>query len=208
MLLEVESLSFSYDSSDFQFIDIPLLKDVAFTVNSGSILHVRGSNGSGKTTLLKIIAGILAPSIGDVKYDGCSIFPYAYDYKNAICYVGHKLGLNLQLTVLENCYYDLKNTKTKSEICNLLKIFSLDLLQDKIVGYLSAGQKKRLSLLRVLLTNTKLWILDEPFTALDKDFITTFVDCMHHHVMQQGMIIYTSHQGVQINDIPHTEYFL
>jgi len=171
-------------------------------------MQIKGKNGSGKTTLLQILAGIIEPISGSIKYKDSSIFSNSYDYKNTLCYVGHKLGLNSQLTVFENCHFFLKNIKTKFEIIELLKIFSLDSVQNKLVAYLSAGQKKRLSLLKVLLANCKLWILDEPFTALDKDCIELFVGYMRKHVMQDGIIVYSSHQAVVIEGIEHAEYYL
>lgn len=204
MLFEVDKLQFSYESLDF-FGDF-LLNEITFKVDS--ILQIRGKNGSGKTTLLRILAGILPPISGDIKYNGHSIFNNSYNYKNSICYVGHKLGLNLQLTVFENCYYYLKNSKEKLEIMQLLEIFSLTGLENKLTGLLSTGQKKRLSLLRVLLSDSKLWILDEPFTALDQDFIDLFVKYICDHISQKGIIIYTSHQAVHIDNIAHSEYVL
>ncbi len=206
MTLEVNKLQFSYESQDLQLSAKPLLDNITF--NAHSILQIKGPNGSGKTTILRILAGILPLNTGCIKYNGYSILHDSYNYKNSICYVGHKLGLNSQLTVLENCYFFLKNCKNKFEILQLLETFSLDKLQDKQVGYLSAGQKKRLSLLRVLLTDSKFWILDEPFTALDKDFIKLFVGYMRNHVMQNGLIVYTSHQKVILDDVMHDEYSL
>lgn len=206
MSLEVCSLRFSYESQDFQLVEKNLLDNITF--NAHAIMQIKGKNGSGKTTLLRILAGIIEPISGNIKYKDYSIFDNYYDYKNSICYVGHKLGLNSQLTVFENCHFFLKNTKTKFEIIELLKIFSLDGLQNKLVSYLSAGQKKRLSLLKVLLADSKLWILDEPFTALDKDFVELFVSHMRKHVMSGGIIIYSSHQAVAIDDIEHSEYYL
>lgn len=206
MSLAVESLNFAYESQDLQVVEKNLLDNITF--NAHAIMQIKGKNGSGKTTLLRIIAGIIAPLSGSIKYNTCSIFDNPYEYKNNLCYIGHKLGLNSQLTVFENCYFFLKNIKTRFEILELLKIFSLDTLQDKLVVYLSAGQKKRLSLLKVLLADSKLWILDEPFTALDKDFVELFVIYMRKHVMQDGIIIYSSHQAVAIDGIEHAEYYL
>lgn len=206
MCLEVNSLNFFYESRDLQIIAEPLLDNITFRVDS--VLHIRGGNGSGKTTLLRIISGILSPFSGDIKYQGKSILHNSYDYKNVLSYVGHKLGINLQLTVFENCYYYLKNIRSKSEILKLLELFGLGNMQDVLSGYLSAGQKKRLSLLKVMLTDSKIWILDEPFTALDVNFVELFVKFMREHVLHGGIIIYTSHQSVAFDGVTSAEYNL
>lgn len=208
MSLVVENLKFAYEYSDFAFLDDALLEDINFSIEPGSILHIAGQNGSGKTTLLKLLAGILSPCIGDVKYQGKSIFPMSLIYKNSICYVGHKLGLNLQLSVFENCRFDLQNSKSDVEIMGILKDFNLADLHDKPCIQLSAGQKKRVALLRLLLSAKKLWILDEPFTALDKEFLQVFMNYMREHLQNRGMIIYTSHQRLDFLDLQHTEYRL
>lgn len=208
MTLLVENIKFTYDNSEFAFLQTPLLSDVSFVIEPGSVLHVIGANGSGKTTLLKIIADILAANYGDIKYQNKSILQQKIRYKEQICYVGHKLGINLQLSVLENCYYDLKNSKSMLEISEILHDFNLHSLRDEPCGQLSAGQKKRVSLLRLLLSPSKLWILDEPFTALDKEFVNTFVKYMQLHIEDSGMIIYTSHQSINFPGCNHTEYNL
>ena len=143
-----------------------------------------------------------------LKTAGKSIFPTSYSYNNAICYVGHKLGINLQLSVLENCRFDLKNCKSEAEIFNILQDFNLADMQNKACIQLSAGQKKRVSLLRLLLSDTKLWILDEPFTALDKEFLQVFTRYMRTHLQSGGMIVYTSHQRLNFEDSQHSEYCL
>lgn len=208
MSLVVENLKFAYEYSDFAFLQNALLEEINFTLEPGCILHIVGQNGSGKTTLLKLLAGTLSPCMGDIKYAGKSIFPTSYSYNNAICYVGHKLGINLQLSVLENCRFDLKNCKSEAEIFNILQDFNLADMQNKACIQLSAGQKKRVSLLRLLLSDTKLWILDEPFTALDKEFLQVFTRYMRTHLQSGGMIVYTSHQRLNFEDSQHSEYCL
>lgn len=208
MSLVVENLKFAYEYSDFAFLQDSLLENINFTLEAGCILHITGQNGSGKTTLLKLLSGILSPCMGDIKYEGKSIFPASIIYNNAICYVGHKLGLNLQLSVFENCRFDLKNSKNDAEILDILQDFNLEELHAKSCIQLSAGQKKRVSLLRLLLSSSKMWILDEPFTALDKEFLQVFMGYMRDHLQTGGMIVYTSHQRLEFSGLKHIEYSL
>lgn len=208
MSLVVENLTYTYDCGEFAFLQKPLFSEVSFAVAPGSILHIIGENGSGKTTLLKIIAGILVVDDICVKYKNQPIAEQSLCYKQQICYVGHKLGINLQLSVLENCCYDLKNNSSMSEIVEFLQFFQLYAVRDKPCGQLSAGQKKRVALMRLLLSSAEIWILDEPFTALDTEFVKIFLECMRRHLNNSGLIIYTSHQSLDLPGCKHSEYYL
>lgn len=209
-ILQAENLTFTYpeDVRDMDLLAASLLNDVNFNIESGSMLHIKGKNGSGKTTLLKLIAGLLLPTSGTIKYNSQSIYQDVFTYQQDICYVGHKLGFDLTLTVFENCYFDLKNSYKAADIDALLKKFDLFYLRDKSCALLSSGFRRRVALLRLLLSNSKIWILDEPFNTLDKEFVALFIRCIRQHIMNSGVVIYTSHYAIDMQGKMCFEYNL
>ncbi|STX28388.1 heme exporter ATP-binding protein CcmA [Legionella beliardensis] len=188
-MLEICSLSFDYQ-------DKPLLNNVQFAIKPGTLLHLKGGNGAGKTTLLKLLAGLLRPIEGNIYWQGHSIYNNLAQYQQNLCYVGHKLGLSSQLTVKENCLLDLHWQQPVSNLISVLEQFSLHNLADKPCSQLSMGQLRRVALLRLILSKTLLWLLDEPLVALDKSAITELAMSFSQHLACGGFIIMTSHQAL------------
>lgn len=211
MLLEVNHLDFDYPSNDFSYQLKPLLQDVCFSLSSGSLLHLRGSNGSGKTTLLRLLAGLLQPVSGEICSNGLNIEKQRISYQEQLCYVGHKTGISPALTVIENCRFDLqysvpdRDDKTCDE---LLRRFALFEFQDTVCALLSAGQRRRVGLFRLLLSQATVWLLDEPLVALDHDMIDVLMNCLNEHLHSGGLIILTSHQRLPLNIETYQEYCL
>lgn len=203
ILLEVCQLGFDYDSG-LESIE-PLLSSVSFSLSAGKLLHLTGENGRGKTTLLKLLAGILLPQAGEICFNAINIHRQLAWYQTQLTYVGHQAGLSHALTVLENCYYDLKCVETKA-VLDWLDRFNLLAQQHQTTGLLSAGQRRRLSLLRLFLSNTSLWIIDEPLVGLDTHSMSVFLDCLEHHLQQGGMAILTSHQSLGRSIPGYEEY--
>lgn len=200
-MLEVQTLTFDYQ-------DKPLLHDVQFALQAGQLLHLQGSNGAGKTTLLKLIAGLLQPHAGEIRYEGKAVHDDPVFYRQQLCYVGHRPGLNPLLTIKENCYFDLHWERQPSlSYSRLLASFGLADLANEPCYHLSAGQLRRVSLLRIAMTDARLWLLDEPFVALDKAAIEALTQCLEHHVSQGGQVILTSHQRFPFHR-PYVEYCL
>lgn len=199
-MLEVAAVS-------FDFYNKRLLKNVQFSIESGQLLHLRGANGSGKTTLLKILAGLLQPEQGQIEYDGKNIRDDLKRYQQNLCYIGHKSGLNPLLTVRENCFFDMNCQDDIQNFDNFIANFGLQGLANEACCYLSAGQRRRVSLLRLLMTEKKLWLLDEPLVALDNDAIFILMAYMQNHLIKGGQIIFTSHQTLPI-DYAYQEYLL
>jgi heme exporter protein A len=199
-MIEVINLSFDYPERS-------LLHDVNFSLDSGSLLHLRGANGTGKTTLLKLMAGILQPSVGEIRYQGVSIAHGQMRYRQTMCYVGHKLGISQLLTVRENCDLALcvDNPIPFSE---LVARFSLQGFEDAPCHLLSVGQCRRVALMRLLLSVAPLWLLDEPLTALDAETVSVLMACMTEHLAKNGSIIVTSHQPLPLNKAYYQEYNL
>jgi heme exporter protein A len=200
-MLQVHSLHFEYQEQN-------LLQDVNFDLPRGCLLHLRGGNGSGKTTMLRLLAGILSPASGQIYYDSQPITQDLKKYQKQICYVGHKSGLNALLTVRENCFFDLHKAKQNISIEDLVDVFNLRSCLDTPCYQLSAGQQKRVGLLRIVMTDSPLWLLDEPLTAMDSESITLLQEQLEAHLDNGGHIVLTSHQSLPKNLPVHQEYIL
>ncbi|GGI78801.1 cytochrome c biogenesis ATP-binding export protein CcmA [Legionella impletisoli] len=194
---------------DFDYPDKTVLRTIQFSVPAGSLLHLRGENGSGKSTLLKLLAGLLYPDQGQILYHEKDIHADRATYQQHICYVGHKPGISLGLTVAENCRFDLYYpSSTNKSIEALIANFGLQGMENKLCGLLSAGQRRRVGLIKLLFSRKALWLLDEPFVSLDQSAIFLLTDCLIQHLNQGGAIIMTSHQAIPLSGIPHQEYTL
>ena len=187
MTLTVRALSFERQNG---FV----LHNINFTIQHGQILHLHGKNGAGKTTLLKLLAGVLYPSTGQIHFNDQSIYQDLATYQQAICYVGHKHGVNHLLTVRENCQFNLQITN-QSLLDGYLSQFNLLELASTQCASLSTGQIKRLNLVKLASSAASLWLLDEPFASLDQETATSFITkqaCNH------GLVIISSHQALPI----------
>lgn len=175
--------------------DMPVFRDLAFTVHSGRILLIEGENGSGKTTLLRILCGLLEPESGEVSWRGTDIRNDYHSYLREICYVGHGDGIKPGLTPQENLAFarDLSTSDCRIDPAPILKRFGLQRFDGLPARYLSAGQRRRLALSRLLLVQKSLWILDEPMTALDEAGRNLLRDMFRDHLSGGGAVIMTSH---------------
>lgn len=200
-MLEVTDLHFDYQ-------DKPLLNKVGFKLESGAILHLRGANGAGKTTLLRLIAGLLQPTQGQINYCAQNIDLDLPSYQQHICYIGHKTGINPYLTLKENCQFDLHYGANDRNFIELASVFNLDNYLDQPCGLLSAGQRRQVGLLRLWMTTAKLWLLDEPLTALDDLAQSKLMNQIMEHCKQGGSVILTSHQNLPIASNCYQEFTL
>ena len=180
--------------------DRVLFEELCFELNSGQVLLLEGENGSGKTSLLRILCGFREPDAGQVLWCGNAINDS--QYYDDMAYVGHLDGVKKELTVLENLKVSLAlgQVGLYSIAQALLKVQLAD-FEDALVQSLSAGQKRRLSLARLLITHNTLWILDEPFTSLDKQGISLIESLMTEHCKKGGMIILTSHHDIALPSV-------
>ena len=179
-----------------------LFENLDFRLTGGQVLLLEGHNGSGKTSLLRILCGIRMSDSGSVRWNGEAIEELGADYYRWMIYVGHLDGIKLDLTVLEN----LEVARSLGQASDLP--LSAALVQVDLAGYedlagqsLSAGQRRRLALARLLVTVNRLWILDEPFTALDQRGIALFERLMIRHAQNGGMIVLTSHHSVSLEHV-------
>lgn len=200
-MLKVRDLGFDYP-------DKPLFDQVSFEVKEGMLLHLQGTNGSGKTTLLKLLAGLLFPEQGQVSYQKESIWEDIVGFQQNIRYIGHKSGISPQLTVEENILYGLNPIDSSILLDNALVQFDLNKQRHTLCGVLSAGQRRKSALLRLVLSKAKIWLLDEPLVALDNHSVSVLVEYMMRHLKDNGIIVMTSHQFVPLPGIYYQEYRL
>ena len=177
-----------------------LFSELSFTLSSGQVLLIEGANGAGKTSLLRILTGFRKPDTGDLFWNDDALDD-AQEFYRDTAYIGHHNGLKDTLTAEENLRYAQALASTALTIDNALEHVGLDGYQQTLVRFMSAGQRRRLALARLLCTHKALWILDEPFTSLDRASIKLFEKFIENHVSQGGLAIMTSHHNTAI---PHT----
>ena len=188
-----------------------LFDKVSFSLDKGDLLYIKGPNGAGKTSLLRVLSGLVAADHGEVKFSDKNITDDREPYHQKLIYFGHSLGVNSTLSAVENLTFWCNQHGVEvvpTELYALLTSLNLVGLEDLPVGNLSAGQQRRVALARFWLKkNATLWILDEPFTALDVDGIALLSKRLREHLAQQGTVIMTSHQVLDI-DYPTKELVL
>jgi heme exporter protein A len=175
-----------------------LFEGLTLRVNAGALLHVAGSNGSGKTTLLRTLCGLSRPAAGEIHWQGHPIRALGDEYRRYLVYVGHLDGIQGELTPLENlrahmCVSAERETAADASHAALerLGVAAYRAFPTKM---LSQGQKRRVALARLLTTDKPLWILDEPFTALDARSCRLIEELLAQHIAGGGIAVISSHQ--------------
>jgi heme exporter protein A len=179
--------------------DRTLFRDLDLAVRSGEVIYVRGRNGCGKTTLLRAMAGLLLPEAGQILWRGQQIRRLREDYARHLLYLGHLNAIKDDLTAVEN----LRIAATldgyglgEQRAWQILATMGLRGYEDLPTKHLSQGQKRRVALARLLANDASLWILDEPFTALDVAAVDQLQQVIRDHVDAGGIAILTTHQEV------------
>ena len=181
-----------------------LFSSLNLRVVSGNCLHIRGENGVGKTSLLRLLTGLSKPEAGEVLWGEQSITIDPLSYHRALLFLGHRDALKEDLTALENLlmYAALDRMPLSTEkALSALWRFGLRGREHLPVNCLSAGQKRRVLMARMSTRRASLWILDEPFNALDINAVHELQNLMVEHLDQGGLIIFTSHQEVKLPNI-------
>ncbi|PJD90707.1 MAG: heme ABC exporter ATP-binding protein CcmA [Legionella sp.] len=207
-MLSVHQLSFDYPAQTLSKRTTPLLHQVSWALASGQMLHIRGANGSGKTTLLKLLAGLFRPDEGHITYDAQDIWSDLSSYQQNIRYLGHKNGLSPALTPIEHGQLDICALPAQSILDALLHQLSLWEVRALPCHLLSAGQKRRVALLRLRMSSAKLWLLDEPLVALDEAGIQVLMSFLQEHIASGGQVVYTSHHPLPWISAMHQDYLL
>ena len=181
--------------------DHRLFSGLNFTLNFGQIMQVQGANGSGKTSLLRMLCGFITPDEGDIAWRGESICELDEDYYAELLYLGHLNAIKDELSALENLRISAGLSGVdldEKEAMIALRRMGLrgrEMLPSKV---LSQGQRRRVALARLLVSDAKLWVLDEPLTALDVGAVALVQELIAEHLARQGMVIFATHQPLQV----------
>ncbi len=174
-----------------------IVDGLSFAVASGEALLLTGRNGAGKTTLIRALAGFLAPTSGNVRLDG---FDPDRDMREACHYVGHQNANKAALTVIENLRFWQRflggqpaSGASEQLLLDAMERFELEPLADIPAGYLSAGQKRRLGLCRLLLAPRPVWLLDEPTVSLDAQSTALLAEVVGEHTAAGGLVLAATH---------------
>ncbi len=179
-----------------------LFRKLSFNTTAGQLLHVHGANGSGKTSLLRLLAGLALPSAGEVRWRGQPVRREREAFARELLYLGHLPALKDELSARDNLAWQQRlagNQQDASGLEQALAQMGLAREIDLPVRRLSAGQRRRAALARLQLAGAaKLWILDEPFTALDAAAVHTLSGVIAQHVQTGGCVVLTTHLVVDI----------
>lgn len=185
--------------------DRTLFSDLSFSLNSGELLRVAGTNGSGKTSLLRILCGLLSPAHGEVRWRGSNIRSLREEYWREIVYLGHSSAIKDELTAAENLVVacTLAGIKIgRDQAMAALHCFGLADCAELPAKVLSQGQRRRVSLARLILSEKlPLWILDEPFTALDAAAVDYMQTLIAEHIARGATVVLTTHQEARIASV-------
>ena len=183
-----------------------LFSDLSCKVAPGQLLRVQGANGAGKTSLLRMVTGLLAPAQGQILWRGERLADLAEDFGRQLVYIGHAAALKDDLTALENLHLACLLgglVVTQDEARLALRQAGLSGRERVVARQLSQGQRRRVALARLLLaTGTPLWVLDEPFNALDTLATEWLCGLITAQLARAGVVVLTSHQQVGLDDMP------
>jgi heme exporter protein A len=181
--------------------DRTLISGLSFTLSPGELMHLHGHNGSGKTTLMRTICGLIRQNAGTIHWRGESSHGLSEEFNRDLLYIGHKNGIKDDLNGIENLLINSRLAGvevTREQAWEVLEQMGLRGHEDLPARVLSQGQKRRVTLARLLLSKAPLWILDEPFTALDVAAVDFLQSVISAHLARDGMVILTTHQEVSL----------
>ena len=193
-LIRTENLCFERD-------EIKVIDRVNLELNSGDLLQVEGCNGSGKTTLLRLLTTAVKPTSGQIFYQGKKLSDCRYEYCSNIIFIGHQIALKERLTPVENLNWLSPIGLSQDSINRALDLVGLRDFETAPSWSLSAGQKRRVALARLIVSNAKIWFLDEPFTAIDTQGIGLMRQLIDDHVSKGGAVVFSTHQSVDMKNI-------
>ncbi len=176
-----------------------LFSGVGFRLEAGELLYLQGKNGAGKTSLLRMLIGLLPPEAGQIRWHGKPIG--SDEFRADLCYLGHLNAIKEELTPLENLLAAARLTDTplaEDDALDALEQVGLAGREDLACKYLSQGQKRRVALARLVTEKRPLWILDEPFVALDVAAVDWLAGIISGHLQRGGLAVMTTHQLVTI----------
>ncbi len=177
-----------------------LFDNLSFELQPGDLVQIEGRNGTGKTTLLRIVTGLADADSGEIVWQNNKIQSYREEFHRDLLYLGHHSGVKRELTAYENLRFYLQMHQqteiSPAALFDALLQVGLAGREDVPVRQLSAGQQRRVALARLWLSKQKLWILDEPLTAIDKHGVKVLERLFLQHVQHGGMVLLTTHQDL------------
>ena len=196
-MLLINNLSFSRN-------DNIIFQNLNLSLSNRSITQIRGKNGSGKTTFINVVLNFLESKTGEIFWEGKNIKKNIFNFYNNTTFIMDHNTCTRKMTVLDNINFwsRLSSSKlTKDEIVLLLETFNIQKYQNTKTMYLSSGEIRKLELLRLILEQKKLWILDEPYNHLDDLSIEILNQTFIDHINKDGVILFTSHLKPSIDNL-------
>jgi len=175
-----------------------VLQGVNFEIQPGNLLHIAGSNGAGKTTLLRVVCGLIAPEMGEVLWQGRNIRTDRESFQASFAFAAHDAALKADLTALENLRFTigLRRSAATPELLDAMQRTGSHEYANLPARVLSAGQRRRVAMARVLASRVPLWLLDEPFSNLDAAGVTVISALIDEHVAGGGAAVIVAHHGL------------
>jgi heme ABC exporter, ATP-binding protein CcmA len=178
--------------------DVCILEDINLEIKQGDFLNIYGSNGAGKTTLLKLLSGLTEPTAGEIKFNND-------DFMDKVFILGHKNGIKLNLTVLENLQF-ISNDQDIKKIKSVIEKYELTSKMNTLTKYLSHGQQKRVALMKAMINDYVVWLLDEPYSGLDQVGEEILDKILVEHIKKCGVVVITNHKEIKKEKINIKNY--
>ena len=178
-----------------------LFADVSFRLDGGEMLYLQGRNGSGKTSLLRMLCGMTPAASGEIRWRGKPIRKLGEEFRSELCYLGHQNAIKEELTPLENLLSAARLAQEaldEDSALDALEQVGLHGREDLACRYLSQGQKRRAALARLVHEKRALWVLDEPYVALDTAAVDLVARLIGAHLQRGGLTVLTTHQSVAV----------
>jgi heme exporter protein A len=191
--------------------DHQLFSGLSFSLRPGELMQVQGENGSGKTSLLRTLCGFMQPAAGEIRWRGQDVHKLGEEYFAEMIYLGHLNAIKDELNALENLCISAGlagYAVAEKEALAALRRMGLRRREHLPVKVLSQGQRRRVALSRLLVTDSGLWILDEPLTALDVGAVGLMQELIGEHLSKGGMAIFTTHQPLQVSGVETRQLLL
>ena len=177
-----------------------LFSDLDFALDPSQLLLLEGRNGSGKTSLMRAIAGLIEFESGELLWEGAAVRSNRQAFHGALVWMAHRVGFKADLTLVENLRFESHlRSQSKADFDDVLQRLDIDRLKRLPLRSLSAGQQRRVALARMLLSRVPLWLMDEPFTNLDREGRALVMQLTTEHLANGGMCIMAAHQDVEID---------